>query len=394
MSAVRLLALARADPLILVNLYSDDENLGDVLINRLLVLELRKYGAVVFPTKSLSTAARDRLGLEEAQVWRIPDRRFKLLLAALLLLRGLAGRKTFRFLQPGHFYRTEPQSFRRITYLKRLLPTLLYHGLGLRNCRVGLSVGPLSELEERIEVALRPYFHCYSARERYSLSYLRNLGIPGVSFCPDMAWLLTPDPVGTRARPLAVISFRQSLLGSEDGAYEASDGYLRYILAIARHLENALGLGIAVAYQVERDEAFSHAISRFLSGNGVRIVECRRIESEGEARALYQKASVVVSNRLHALLLGFSAGAAPLAVVSREHSKIIGVLEEAGLRHAIVPFDEDIAPDAKPWPSILQAALASSGQSEETFRRNRRRIEEVLHAIFHSEPPAVNARKR
>jgi polysaccharide pyruvyl transferase WcaK-like protein len=88
-------------------------------------------------------------------------------------------------------------------------------------------------------------------------------------------------------------------------------------------------------YQVDEDAA----PSRMLSQAHNFAFEERRVSLDS-FESFYASADLVISNRLHCLLLGAHCGAVPVALTSREHGKVNALFETVGWKSLLLHVED------------------------------------------------------
>lgn len=82
------------------------------------------------------------------------------------------------------------------------------------------------------------------------------------------------------------------------------------------------GLDIIVVTQVQRDSEFSRRMARDLGAELFDWTTETHLAQERHLRSLYRRAKMVVSDRLHVLILAFTEGAVPFCLMDRSESKV------------------------------------------------------------------------
>ncbi|MFE4498559.1 polysaccharide pyruvyl transferase family protein [Rhodococcus sp. NPDC056743] len=155
---------------------------------------------------------------------------------------------------------------------------------------------------------------------------------------PDWAFALGPQKVATDNTDLSLSrSFLAiSMRGDRDFPSEDWFGAVRTILD-----EN--GLTPILVTQVVRDGDRSRAIAREL-GDGTKVVgwagDTSHAVHETQVRDIYRNSTAVVSDRLHALVLGATEGAVPLPLTVGSSEKLRRTLAVVGLDGFCIEQDE------------------------------------------------------
>lgn len=173
----------------------------------------------------------------------------------------------------------------------------------------------------------------------------RSLALVGAGrLVPDLALRRGPTWEDGVPRPLLVVSMRG------DRPEESGEA----LLALVRRLATARDLTPVVVSQVQFDDAAALSLAERL---GAKVLTWEPADAEaGEKRLgdLYAQASIVVSNRLHVIMLAASRGALPVCPDPGPNPKVVGACEAAGItawsaadadRLALEPTDPDILRD-------------------------------------------------
>lgn len=297
------------------------ENLGDCLINDLLLRELARRGRVVVLAQRAPAWLLDRLAEFSSIIICRAWPRF--------LREILSSSKHVFVFKPGHCV-ARP----RLACLARLAAVTtaarILRVCGWKFVRAGVSLDEYQKAEAFLQGALGRQHALYGLRDQKSVAKAQLLGIPAPEYTPDLAFLLPLRSTtrGLTRRSLAV-SLRQRQWMGDDGK-----NILGPLAAIAGKLK-ADGWSIRVVQQVTLDEKLSESVMQRLGCSWASFAQ-----TETSASAVldaYADSAIVVSNRLHALLFGWACGAIPIAIVDPQHdSKIAGLFQQVGLQELIL----------------------------------------------------------
>ena len=109
-----------------------------------------------------------------------------------------------------------------------------------------------------------------------------------------------------------------------------------------KDLARRAGLDPVVVVQVARDNEAAQAVAR---AHGFRCHSWREgahLHRESDVRALYARSRVVVSNRVHALIIGLTEGAAPLAPSEMGVEKVERIFRAAGIDGLMIDAGQPI----------------------------------------------------
>ena len=116
-------------------------------------------------------------------------------------------------------------------------------------------------------------------------------------------------------------------------------------------------------HQVEEDEPFTRPLA---AAHDVPFEPARL--SLDSFPSFYASAEIVVSNRLHCLLMGACCGAVPVALTSREHTKVNALFAAVGWESLILPIEDDdealrrFARIRREMPAVRRLVAASCGE--------------------------------
>jgi polysaccharide pyruvyl transferase WcaK-like protein len=171
-------------------------------------------------------------------------------------------------------------------------------------------------------------------RDHESLAALRAAGLPRVDYFPDLAFLPAPRPTNSPRRGGIRMSFRGAIPETSDAA-GYGDGLSGAIAVVMQELESDGRVNVRGFHQVEEDASPSRALSR---AHGFAFDE-RRVGLDS-FESFYASADLVISNRLHCLLLGAYCGAVPVALTSRQHGKVNALFETVGWKSLVLHIED------------------------------------------------------
>lgn len=352
------------------SLQTQFENLGDCVINELLIRELARYGRVKILQSRAPDWLLDRLRcLPEIEIYDSKRRWLSNLMGRLVTRRPVV----FAF-KPGHYITSS--SAKGLAYSSALM---VFCGLcriqGGRVMRSGVSLDRFGAMQSKFQSVIGRLHSSYGVRDQASLDYARSLGIPSAHYSPDLAFLLTDAPATTGLidpksmtspgdRPMLSVSFRKQGLQSDSTFAELTDTLTKIS---AQH-----GLKTVVVEQVTFDRELASSLASRL---GCDVVQFEQTEASVRGIfANYAQSRLVVSNRLHSLLFGWTAGAIPVPLVENTpHSKIIELFKHLKLSE-LIHFTDDIV--------RLPEHVARIVADESTWRQKLRRIFNDQKAIL------------
>lgn len=158
---------------------------------------------------------------------------------------------------------------------------------------------------------------------------------------PDTAFGEPAGPTSEKPRELLVISMRGKRPAPTAPWLEAVGTFAQ------KH-----GLRIVALSQVDEDEQRSVEIAGELASYGAELVpwgDGDDLSRETQLRAIYAETAIVVSDRLHVLLLAAQAGAMPVEAVERPVPKVGSHFATAGIDDISVDVEGMSAADIARW---------------------------------------------
>ena len=315
------------------------ENVGDALINRELIRLASAHGQAVVdvsrcPTEFQRTLALD--GLPGVRVVHSTRRLFRDLIGA-----RLAGHVAYYFLSPGGYF-GDIHGLRKVSaWLNTLVLCALYI-IGVRICQVGVSYERLGPGYLRLLRARARIMHRHLVRDEDSFKLLSRVGVRVDGTMPDLS--VSAARGSTAAGPCPghalALSFR---VDQDEGQSEAIK---RVVVMLDEELSADLPFKVVV--QVKRDLSFARELVNDLAKAGnrpVSLIDC----SDDIDRCIreYADCHIVLSNRLHALLIGAIAGVVPVAVtLPNVNGKIAALFRDCNLGQNVFDLGQPNGVDA------------------------------------------------
>lgn len=135
----------------------------------------------------------------------------------------------------------------------------------------------------------------------------------------------------TANRPLLAVSVRYNGRRPDDAW-----------LGALRGLADSLGLDVVAVAQIERDGPLARELAAKLGGTALVWDGPDHFTQEQKLREVYQRSLLVVSDRLHAAVIGLTEGALPLVIADAGPSKAARTLDAVGIKGATIGW---IMPD-------------------------------------------------
>jgi polysaccharide pyruvyl transferase WcaK-like protein len=281
-------------------------NLGDVLINKALVALMREEGELCILKNPQADEFSQAVGIKEEERTGASSFYWKMIFIAI---RGWFAKKETRYQvyimgTPGGGGIVMRAGFLRSG--AKLLAAAFFRLIGIRVCGFGYSMHRTSLARAFFEYAYwnLAFFSC--TRDLYSLTLLRDLGVRNIGKMPDLALYYGNEFQAESGRftrdPRKIVI---SLRNCNDSDYP---NYLQQVRGQVLGLLNSLGSGYQVvfSYQVDEDlETAQHLLEDF-SDFGARLLD-EKLDLH-RAYELYGSAEIVITNRLHVMLLAAMSG--------------------------------------------------------------------------------------
>lgn len=343
-------------------------NAGDALINRELIGLLRERGRIVAISGGAPSAFIAEVGLRESEL--VPGKEARLILEAVTA--GIRGRRAYLVQTPGDMGSGGGIG----PALLRAAVTPMLALFGVRIIHVGASLSETSPFKLSLLAWRSRFMQGFGLRDPRSLKTAKSSGFKNIHYFPDLAFGLEIRPQvskGTSGARLA-LSFRGDQLAESDREALLS--------VLSQSLEKLPAIAsVKVVVQVDKDLEFARRIMGALARWKPELEHTLSIEA---LRSAYAETDIILTNRLHALLLAALSGAAPVAVVDSERNKkVVGLLEGLGLADLVCGLsDSDFLALFASRQEEVRGRFLSIAQAE------RRQIASTLDRILSSREAA------
>ncbi|WP_028050853.1 polysaccharide pyruvyl transferase family protein [Cellulomonas sp. URHD0024] len=129
-----------------------------------------------------------------------------------------------------------------------------------------------------------------------------------------------------------------------------SAAWLKTVRAVA----DDRGLRIVAIAQVERDRPRAADLARLLDGDLVDWTGTAHADVEVQVRSVYRRSALVVSDRLHAVVMGHTEGAVPVGLGTDSVAKLDRTLSAVGVTGAAFVAGDDVAGDISRVHDLLE----------------------------------------
>lgn len=300
-------------PIFFYSARTQASNAGDALINRELLRLLRAKGEIRAISGGMPPAFLHEMELAADEVIGANNiDLFKALFTQALH----GGGQLYLVLTPGDIFGGASKDG-----IARGLVFPILRALGVRIIRIGASIGKFTPLRARTEAWLSRWSYFLGLRDAISIAAANGYGMKHIGPFPDLAFML--DRVARPARPIHTAA----LCLRDDHSNDADREKL--VRSIDSLLAADSALQVVCVVQVERDESFMRRLTeRYQASHRTRFVQESRIDA---LLALYDDVDIVITNRLHSMLMAVSRGALPVALLDHEaNRKIVGIMSDAG----------------------------------------------------------------
>lgn len=310
-----------------ISIKTQFENVGDALINRLLITEASKYGTVIVDVSRCPISFIEMLNLESMPTV-IVTKRFSTFILYMLKLK-ITGQSVTYFLNPGGLGKKIPKA--KLPFALAQNFYLLFLRLFLiKIAHLGFSISNQKGIDKWI-FKIRSYL-CSSVhpRDSITLNYMKDEFFKVDSCIPDLAFLLNGNFELNENSKSVLFSFRT------DSEYTSSIDFIKLVMysVYKKHGD----VKYYFSSQVLRDESFNNELFNWFSENissNAEVIKCKYdIDFYKE---IYRTVSSVYSNRLHVLLLAWSSGCSCFPCIPKgTGTKIRAIYRDLGLEKLVI----------------------------------------------------------
>ncbi len=357
-------------------------NLGDLIINKTLLMKLREYGSLIVDERGVPDWYFKELKItddERASQYKLKFN-YLILIFALKKLFNFNSGNVYLVMSPGHKY-GQIKLNQLISHLQTVVHLLIFRLIGIRICSFGVSIGPFSQGLKMVEQCKSKLMYFYSVRDSLSEDYAHEIGIAKTERFPDLAWLMQKPkfsnlPVNMEG-DYVIFSFRDYTYGvsQSNSLNEISEYKNKLFIRLDKIVDlvcGELSKKLVITYQVSSDHDFCQVLKdRYKDLYNVAFIE-RQLDSQSMS-ALYSRASIVFSNRLHVLIFAMICGSLPIAVVdTANHNKITGIFLDIGLMQLVIdilqePFEVEILRKISADSPLIKEKIALYYESIQKF---------------------------
>ena len=356
-------------------------NIGDILINKSLLLLLRPYGKVIF-----NDTDRPRWFVDECiengdlLMSDFPGKTINQIIIKF--------KKDFKeqdiafycFFPPGHTSRKG-----LVNACRRFYQILSLGRLKVQGCKVvrlGFSIGPFDFTNAIAESIVSSFYLTYGLREQESIRLAKRFFFRSIDYFPDLAWAFpVPEKRLDVPREYVVLSFRSNAYGTiHDPAY-----LLKTKEKLRASLQRTYSKNqpFHLVYQVGSDREGMLDLYHYLSLYFDCVTFTDKLMTLPEAGEIYANASLIISNRLHVLLYGMLFDTLGVAFIKEsDNKKIIGIYQLNKLHDLLF----DVASDESGFANDFDYVVKNREKFVEKFHRirklNQQEIEKKIYKLF------------
>lgn len=307
-------------------------NVGDLLINKMLVEELCKYGKVYVDAHKTPSDFKNIL-LENPNA-------YDAYAEGMVTIKGPSIIKLYRFFKKNNIkvYTSSPGPLGKGLFIYNLVlgfAEQIAHAAGVRIYRIGACC---SQMISKGEILKKGNIDQLLLRSKESVDYAQKT-YECCRYIPDLAFLYRKVGISYSKQEKVAVTFR-----SCDSHPDFLEWCRRLVL---RFLEK--GFTVCLYYQVEGDREFMNLL--YASLKDYTTVEYEDKKLWWENLSFYEDKKYIVSNRLHALLLGAVHDAIPVICTNNDNSvtKIKHVFNSSftGLKENLyLEYGNDVCMDA------------------------------------------------
>lgn len=304
------------------------ENVGDALINREMIRFAVLNGDAVVDISRCPPSFAALLDPNTSGRGSLTWLKSSAALFRQMFVKRLKNERCFYYISPGGYVGDRSGA----EYAAGMVNTAalkLMKAIGIRIVHIGVSYERLGPSHIKLLRGRAKVIDSHFARDAESAAYAESLGLRIDGVMPDLAFGAAGSlPSSTLERTEVAFSFR----------VDQSAGMKATFKELVHEIDAALPPQVPFRFvcQVARDEPFLRDLSRTVTKRPVTFVE-----TSGDIDACmreYDACTHIVSNRLHALLIGLIRGCRPVPLVDPAHNqKIIGIF--ASLDPSIAAID-------------------------------------------------------
>ncbi|SFW65290.1 Polysaccharide pyruvyl transferase [Sinomicrobium oceani] len=300
------------------------DNVGDLLINKCLIDELSNYADVYLDTKNVPDSFKEKLLFGTQNVFELDELTpysFKGVGVANLFFSRTGITHVFK--SPGPFGSGGDTK----KFLRNILIGLIFFAFRLKSTKSFLVGNDLLHKHKLDKIGAR-FFSTSTekilCRSHNNIEELKSLGIKNVNYIPDMCFGLKTEPIHNLEKKKIGISFRNL---KDEKLHEYIVTSINNLITYYKNSD----VEIVFFHQVKSDFIYTKELYEIFQSNKNISFEERCLEWED--LSFYNDFRLVLSNRLHVLLLGLVYEAIPIGVLNSDSKtmKIFNIFKGIGI---------------------------------------------------------------
>jgi polysaccharide pyruvyl transferase WcaK-like protein len=234
-------------------------------------------------------------------------------------------------------------------FVIRVLPLLAAQKVGVPSVLVGAQIGPFNTLMGKIVfrriaarvAALFPRERVSASEVRKRVTHRRSILMPDSAFSLDFSPAATAEPFDWRGHDANAVMLAL-VISSALRPDESREAHVALFARVTRRLlESALVTHVVIVIQSDDDRAISLELAHSLQLDQRSLIDDDL--SPDQLSHLYGSCQVVISSRLHGVILAMLAGVFAISLAPEVTFKERAVLELLGLESLCVPTN--VGPD-------------------------------------------------
>lgn len=361
---------------------ADFDNTGEVLIYKSLLEFIRSHGDVVINDgNGIQSKFLTRIGIRDSERLSVKTKqKFVSYMICVALTNLFRGNRVFFITGVGEHSVSGMKSV--VKNMMSFVLLIILRILRVKIIRVGMSIrfdGFWAKFSEKV---LSSVINHYYVRDGISFNNCRCIGIKKCKIAPDLSWgYRVPYCEEDKSRNDLYMSFRfycESKENSETYRKKIEETVKQIVLGIYNKIQG----NIVFSYQCDEDELFMNSILRQLPPIP-NLIMSKELVTLDNAKKYYGNAALILSNRLHVLLLGYKFGAPTVCVSDIEnHRKIQGIFLDNGLEANLL--DYNLSADV--LNELILKKMANRNSIEENYRSveraNYQKLLDVFSCVF------------
>lgn len=322
-------------PIIFYKTTADFNNTGEVLIYRTLLENLRKYGNVIIDDSAhIQPLFLQRIGIQQEERLHNYTSNSFVIYILKQSIRNIFRTRKFYFVTGVGDHNVSGAKKNLFSFVFLMLCKLLG---GMKVLRIGMSISFKDKKASISEKILSTLISYYYVRDTISLNSCKNIGINKVQLAPDLSWGYIVKGVDTpnSTSNCIILSFRDYCTNKKnDKPYK--EILTKAIETIIWDICKNSRMTILFTYQCDRDKKYMQELKKhFKDINNINLSS--ELITLDNASEYYGKARLIITNRLHVLLLAYKYGALTIGLTDlQKHKKINGIFIDNGLEDCLL----------------------------------------------------------